>query len=206
MTEVEKATAVIAALDDRRRAHIQKQVELDEERKQIAFAAHSGNDGKARKRLDAINLEAASFASEMSSLEAALEEANSRLSAARRDEALQQNRAQAKELRTTLDRFHELGLIMDDCFTDLTSAALEMKIVLDKMHQLGASRPTSEQVRVLGALAVRTALLATPWSKEFDPIAPNQRRSFKSLVDGWRGQIDQNIAARLGEPSKTEAA
>ena len=121
----------------------------------------------------------------MNSLTEAITKAQVRLVAAQHTEALVQDREQASELRVALDRFHELGVICDDCFDDLTSAALEMKIVLDKMHKLGAPNPSSEQVRVLGSLAVKTALLQTPWSKDFDPIAPNQRRTFKSLVDGW---------------------
>jgi hypothetical protein len=118
----------------------------------------------------------------------------------------QADRAAAEQLRTKLSRFVELGLIIDDCFADLTSASVEMKAVLGEMHNLGARSPSHDQLRVLGTLALRTALLATPWAKEFEMIAPNQRRSFKALVNGWNEMLTGNIAARLGDAKQEERA
>ena len=206
MTETEQAAATLAKLEDKRKQLIEQNIELADERQRISFDAHAGNDQKARARLDKINAAFIAHTSEMASLESAIVEAQARLDASKSTEALQQDREQAKELRLALNRFHELGLIVDDCFADLTSATLEMKIVLDKMHQLGAPNPSSEQVRVLGAQAVKTALMQTPWAKEFDPIAPNQRRSFKSLVDGWRDMLMPSITRRTGEEKQEQAA
>ena len=42
MTEIEKATAVIAALEDKRKELVQKTIELADERNKIAFGAHVG--------------------------------------------------------------------------------------------------------------------------------------------------------------------
>lgn len=52
MTDVIIALQTLASLEDKRKALVAKATELDAERKQIAFAAHSSNDSKARARLD----------------------------------------------------------------------------------------------------------------------------------------------------------
>jgi hypothetical protein len=48
-------------------------------------------------------------------------------------------------LRDKLAKFVELGLVLDDCFTDFKAAAIEMKQVLDDIHALGQTAPTSQQ-------------------------------------------------------------
>ena len=206
MTKVAEAEASIKSLEDKRQHLIQQAVELASERDRVAFDAHSGNDPKARKRLDAINIATATHTSEMSSIESAINVANARLVAARADESRAADRAQALQLREKLKRFSELGSIIDDCFADMNSAAAEMKDTLVQMHQLGATAPSHDQMRVLGALALKTALMGTPWSKEgFEYLAPNQRRSFRDLVSGWERMLTPHIDARIGD-SKREAA
>jgi len=86
-TEVDKAETTIATLEDKRKHLNQRAIELADERNKIAFGAHVENDAKARKRLDAINLELATMASEQSSVDAALVEAQSRLAIAKQAEA-----------------------------------------------------------------------------------------------------------------------
>jgi hypothetical protein len=46
------------------------------------------------------------------------------------------------------------------------------------------------------------------WVRDFDfqLLAPNQKNSFKSLVDGWAAMILNNVSARLGETNTTKAA
>jgi hypothetical protein len=67
------------------------------------------------------------------------------------------------------------------------------------MHDLGAPSPSHEQLSVLGVQALFTALEQTDWSKQFRSLAPNQRRSFKSLARSWHDQIMPSIVRRLGE-------
>jgi hypothetical protein len=83
---VAQAEKTVASLEDKRRALIQKATELAEERQRVSFAAHTG-DAKARQRLNAINTETSMQASEMASIEAAIVEAQSRVTAAKNAEA-----------------------------------------------------------------------------------------------------------------------
>jgi chromosome segregation ATPase len=72
------AREILASLVNKRSDHERKLAELGRERSAIAFAAHQG-DAKARKRLDALHLEAAKADSEFLSLDAAVPEAQSRV-------------------------------------------------------------------------------------------------------------------------------
>ena len=61
-------------------------------------------------------------------------------------------------------------------------------------------------MRVLGTLAVKSFVMQIPWTaKEWEHLPPGQRKTFKSLVEGWRDMIENNIAARLGETEEVAA-
>ncbi len=210
MTEVETAEQTVAGLEDKRRALITQQLEIDAERKQIAFAAHSGSDPKARARLDKINAQHASFASEMDSLTEAITEANNRLATAQRDAALAADRANAEALRVKLSRFEEIGNQLDDALWDIATSVNEMVALLNEMHALGQVSPTSEQFRVNGTACIKAMLQELPqlWVRdfEFSRLAPSQKKTFKAVVASWSGMIENNIAGRLGETKEEKAA
>jgi hypothetical protein len=77
------------------------------------------------------------------------------------------------------------------------------------IHALGVPSPTSEQWRVNGGICLRTMLQTLPplWARdfEFQMLAPNQKRNFKPLVDGWAAMIERDISARLGEKKERAA-
>jgi hypothetical protein len=206
----EAAPKIIATLEDKRKHLNQRAVELADERNKIAFGAHVEGDAKSRKRLDQINVEITTLSSEAASIDAALTEANTRLATAKRDEALAANRANAVQLREKLARFVELGMQLDDAVWDIGSSVTEMVALVNAMHALGQAAPTSEQFRVNGTMALKTMLQELPqlWINDFGfaRLAPNQKKNFKALVEGWSQMIEQNIASRIGETKQTEAA
>jgi hypothetical protein len=207
---VTDAEAIVTRLNDKQRALNQRAVELADERGRIAFSVHGDNDPKARARLDKINAETSVLASEQASIEAALVEANARLDTARRSAALEADRQNALLLKEKLQRFYELGIDVDEAFEDALKSVNEMMAVLQEMHELGQTSPTSDQFRVNGTLCLKSLIqtLPTPWVRdfEFQRLAPNQKKTFKSVVEGWTQMIASNIAARLGEDNKEKAA
>jgi hypothetical protein len=58
---VEKAEAVVASLEAKREECVRHGVELQDDRANVALAAHTG-DARARKRLDEINAAVAAHA------------------------------------------------------------------------------------------------------------------------------------------------
>jgi hypothetical protein len=209
-TEVEKIEQVLASLEDKRKNTNLRAVELADERSKIAFSVHGDGDPKARARLDKINAEITTLASEAASVEAALVEADNRLVAARQAEALAADREQALQLKAKLAEFVELGMNADAAFDDAFGSITDMIKLLHEMHALGAASPTSEQFRVNGTNALKTAIQALPqnWISdfEFQRLAPNQKKTFKVIVSGWANMITNGISARLGEKQKEKAA
>jgi hypothetical protein len=200
---VERAEQTLASLEDKRKALVIKATELDAERKQIAFAAHSGSEPKARARLDKINLEHATFASEMNSLTEAIAEANTRLNAAQAVEALAADRAKAQQIAGLKTAFVENGINAGDALSDFIGSILEMKQQRDDMEALGIKAPTSRQFQVNAIIAIKTILqtLPSPWVNELQDwrlLLHPQRQSFKDITADWDAMITGQIAARFG--------
>ena len=205
--EIEKAERDLASLEEQRESLFSRAKLLSKERDQIAFAALTSNDRKAKDRLREINLEDTSLGANLASVEAALTVARQHLSDAKAAEAQAADRANALALRERLKKFVELGLILDDCFADFVSASKEMKTTLDDIHALGQVAPTAMQFKVNADLAFKTAIQSTPfWSQDMPFLAPNQRKTFGDLVAAWSANIEANIAQRLGEDKKKDAA
>ena len=61
-----------------------------------------------------------------------------------------------------------------------------------------------EQIKVLGGLALATALMGLPLKAERDHLAPRERCSFSELCTGWAQGVTNWAAPFLGE--KAEAA
>jgi len=205
MTDVKTAERTLADLQTKRGVLVAHGVELEELRRPIAYSAHTG-DGKARKKLDELNAEAVRFDSELKSLDVAIAEANTRLQAARREADIAADQQQARDLRNALGTFIEHGRALDAAMTALVAECSRLKDTLTKLQRLGAGVPTHDQVDALGHLALLTALGQTLWRRRFEPLAPNQRRTFSLLFDGWAVTVERDIAARLGEAEVEEAA
>lgn len=203
-TQVEAAQSIVDRLEAARLQLIERGKELAEERRKISFLAHTG-DAKARARLDRIIADLGAHGNELASVEDAIIEAGARLNVARVHASLSADREQALDLRDALFDFCDAGEKMDAAFVAIREASEAMRDAHSKMYALGARTPSHEQVRVFGLLALQTALMQSPWAKEFPHLAPHERRDFKSLVDGWHDQLTPGIAARIGD-EKEEAA
>jgi hypothetical protein len=203
-TEIEKAEATLAKLEDHRRHLIQKATELDAERQKIAFSAHTG-DQKARQRLDRINAETASHQSELLSIDAAITEAQSRVEAAHRQAAIEADREQARKLVQELEAFEACGDKLDELIGDFVKYSFALERTVSEINALGCPSPSHAQLDALGARALLTALNKTPWAREFSPLPPNERRTFASLIEAWSPQIRSNIDGRLGRNNKEAA-
>jgi hypothetical protein len=99
-----------------------------------------------------------------------------------------------------------LGVQLDDAVWDIGTSVTEMVGLLNDMHALGQASPTSEQFRVNGTMALKSMLQELPqlWVNDFDfqRLAPNQKKQFKTLVAGWSQMIENNINSRLGTEQK----
>lgn len=198
-SEVDKAQDTLADLNAKREALVTRGHELEERRQEIAFAAHTGNKAE-RAKLDEINSEAISHDYELSSLDSAIAEATKRLAAADQAEAQAAERENAKALRAAVDEFTKHALAIDAAFAAMIKHATALEETLKDIHALGCGFPSRAQLDSLGARALGTAIMGTPWRKEFQHLAPSERHHFPDLVRTWCDRIESNfITPRLGE-------
>jgi hypothetical protein len=198
--------ATLHGFERQRDALLDKQTKLADKRREVAFDAHNG-DAASGKLLDGLHREAVELQSRLDSLADAIREAERRLHQTRQHAARTAERAKAKQLRETLDRFKQAGLVLDKALEAMVWAGNEMRAAITEMNQLGCSHPSHAQLESLGALALRTALTQTPWVKYFERISPVERKSFAGLVASWSQPVERAIAARLGDKeTETEAA
>jgi hypothetical protein len=177
-TDVEKAEHTLAALQSKREDWIKRGTELADERSSVAFNAHACGDQKSRAKLDKLNTEIATHASELASLDSAIAEANIRLATAKADAALAEDRAKAEQLADTLSEFMQHAADIDMALATAVESSIKLEQALIKMNALGASSPNRNQLETIGELALHTALMRTPWARAFRHLPPNQRRTF----------------------------
>ncbi len=220
-TAIETAERVLAELVAKRDTLAGRMAELSAERQRIAFVALAGGDAKARKHLDQLNTEGATLAGEAESIEAAIAEAIARVAAAQNAEALAADREQAAALRAALGDVADCARKIDGAFETIVAESQRYDDLVGLIvHKLGGSRVLGGNApnvaRIFALRALETMLGKTPWRREFRPVPPLERRSFSDLIcgrdhagsrtPGWAERIEADVAARLGETGKAEAA
>lgn len=206
---VEQAEHIVAELERKHLAHVQKGTELAAERAAIAFKVHGGDgDPRSRKRLDEINHQLAVHASEAESICAAQKTAAENLVAAQRAAAVEDDKAAAREAVKVLDELCEHGTVLDDALADAVTAGANLRDCLNRLHNLGISHPSHEMLHTIGNLAFRTAMTKSIWSRYHEAVAPKDRVSFAAVVASWREHLMADVKRRLGaaESAKEEAA
>ena len=97
-----------------------------------------------------------------------------------------------------LGAFKEAGRELDDALRAIGEMGRVLGSLLQQLHGAGVRFPSYEQLDVFGDQALRTAIAGSPWGKRHPHLAPNERRSFRTLVDGWSDMIEQRIKSQLG--------
>jgi hypothetical protein len=197
---VGKAEAVVAALTAKREALVATVASHDETRAKVAFAAHTADDKKARRQLDEVNVQAATYQSELRSLDAAITTAQGHLAVAQAIEADQQDHEDALALREAIAEFVDHGQALDRAVKAMIVESQALATALNKMHAAGATTPNHRQFLALGGRAICTLLIQLPWGRDLiRPLPPGQRHSFAQLVEEWARPSRASVSRRLSE-------
>jgi hypothetical protein len=192
MPDIEHASALVDQLQDKRAALLSQIEETAILRQAIAFDAHTG-DENARQKLDAINKDSVTHGLELESIDAAIKEAQSRLASAQHVEEIATARANAEALHQLVEAFVTHGSELDAALASMVRESRALRETLSKMHSLGCAFPSHDQLDALGNLALATSLMATPFKRYYEHVAPGERRSFTDLVNGWGQRIEENM-------------
>jgi hypothetical protein len=199
MTTVKEAEATLTELNAKRESLVAHVHELEHKRQAISFRAHTGSKTE-RSKLDHINKEAVTQSYELSSLDAAIAEATTRLADARLHEAQVADRAQAQQLRDAVETFVVHGRALDAALQEMARRGQALRETLNEIHTLGCPFPSHSQLDALGALALKHSLMASTWKFAFETIPPKDRHNFSGLVEGWARRIEESsITPRLKE-------
>jgi hypothetical protein len=205
-TPLEAAEQMLAGLDAALLRLKARGVELEDERTNIALAAHAGKDAKARKRLDELNLLIGTHGSEVTSLMIAVAAQEKVVQQAKAEEQRAEDRDSALKLRDQYKRFVKLADVADEHLRSFVAAAGEIKKTVDAIHAINpGSAPTAQQLLVFGEMAVRAAVMQTMWTHSVEFLAPNQRHTFPRLARGWAEPAIRAIDQALGDEKKEVA-
>lgn len=206
---VGKAQEVVADLEKKRAAAVQRGTDLADERSGIAFQAHTTSDEKATKRLREIHEAIAMHGSELASLDAALRAAATKVEAARAALARATERVRILDLMKNNDEVRKLGPWLDKAVADYVGGLRGLL----KVTGLGLPHPSNGQQVLMLYRCLLVALRGTPWEREFGVANSNDKRAFGShaaILNGWcdanMRDFEYRLAALDGEPTKDEEA
>jgi hypothetical protein len=158
-----------------------------------------------RAQLDKLNLEDATLAGELQSLDGALVEAGRRLQLAQQSAARAEHRAEIKDRRERSKQFRELGPFLDKATTNLQRGLLALG------ENASAVGKDFRHVQMLHRV-LQVALFDTPFRDAFGvPDHPTRRSfaSFSGVINQWCDAYDANLArqsAALDGNQTNEAA
>jgi hypothetical protein len=202
MNDIEKCKTIIAELERKRVACVQRGADLSDERATVALAAHTG-DAKAAKRLADIHNALALHGSELASLDVAVKAAGEKLAAAKADQARAANQQRAEELRKHVDELSQIPAYIEKHLTAALKGLIAFERGVAELHQLGVAFPTDIQLRLGMTSVLGTWLQQLPklWWNEIAAglrfRAPAER---KTAISYW-AQLEPSLrnATRAGQ-------
>jgi hypothetical protein len=196
---VAECEAMLAEFEKQRVTLIEQHEQHATKRREISFAAHSG-DAQASRLLDGLHEESVRFESRLASITDAINEARRRLQQAHEHEAREADRAKAVELRAALKRFVEHGAGVDAALEVLVESCNGMERALVEMHRCGTAFPSDAQLQSLGGRVLLAGLSKTPFRRNFETLPPLERdRSMARITQQWSDTVERSIQQRLGD-------
>ena len=200
LTAVEKAAVVRAALRTKLDAARTTLAGLDDERKAIAFAAHTG-DAAAEKTLTALNKKRQAAADDVAMIEVAHHEAAKRLA------DIELEIANAEELAILLEQTTRATEIASGITgraaridTALASVVAEVSAWRDEiveLNGLGVTYPNASHLASYGTRALAAAIQFSILKDAVEFQAPHERRKFAEIADVHRMNILRWVDGRL---------
>jgi archaellum component FlaC len=200
LTTVTAAEETLSRLQTKRGTIVARVKAISEQRKQLGFSVHVGDDKQARKQLDELNREATTIDGELESLDAAIGEGQRRLEAAQRELARREDFENAKRIKKTFAHLVKLAQAADEHLTAFGEISSAIRRDVQELHSFGQAMPTDQQMQTFCALATSSVLMFLPWARQMEArhLAPSERRNFSRLFGDWYAAAMRNLEARVG--------
>jgi hypothetical protein len=212
MSDIEKYENMIADLERKREACVQRGTGLSDERASVALDAHIG-DSKAAKRLTEIHAALALHGSELASLDAAAKAAGEKLAAAQAVEARAVDQQRAAEAQKLVSELAEVFPYIDKHLAAALKGLIAIERGVTELHQKGVAFPTDIQLRlgIVAALGTWMQQLPRIWYSEIRDglryLSPAEKKTFSAYWSAISPSLQNTIRQRTGEAERnTEAA
>ncbi len=170
------------------------------QRRDLAFARESGDEA-ARKMTAVLAKEAAALADDISSLEAAVEEAERRVQRQLAIERDVTERDKAKQALALIEAFRKRGAALDEAFARALGEFEALERDRKSLDLLGYGPATASLIKVNMATAANAALQRVGLQQTFLP--PGRRHTFAEVISGWSESVARRAQSRLDAPEPT---
>lgn len=194
-TNIESAKAVLASLEAKLSDAKKRLGAAQAKAADVAFAAHSCDDAGARKELAKSEADAAKATVEIVSLDAAIVEARKRVDAAVAADVDSDEREKARHALALIDDFAKRGKSLQHAVDRVIGEYVQLTRDFRDLERLGFGPTTLPLVQINMKQALATALMSTDLSQAF--LAPNERRKFSDVIEGWARIARAKATARL---------
>jgi hypothetical protein len=181
------STEMIAELEEKLSQARARQMAIGGERKTISLAAHMGS-ANDRARLDQLNQEGAILSGEVEGLEAAINDAQTRIADAKADAAIEAELQKRQEIAQIAGELRGHAAKIDDLWRASIAEYLVLQRKLQDIAQSGVARPSRFQVQTACRRALISAFIGTPLQLEL--LAPGGRHTVANLVAVWAGNAE----------------
>lgn len=202
-SKIDDARKTLHDLEEKLAATRIAQAKHVEGAKDVAFAAHTGDD-LARKQLTKLESDAARLALEITGIDAAISEARRRVGAAIAADADEAEREKARHALALLDDFGRRGDALNGALEKFIREYEQLTSDFHQLDRLGYGPTTYPMIKHNMCAAVATKLQFTDLRQNF--LAPDERREFSSVIEGWARNIRAKASARLSRNAPSKAA
>jgi hypothetical protein len=181
--ELEAARETVGRLVEQRHTLEQEGPKREAELAEISYSALVEGNPVAKKRLAELHRLAATEASEIAAVDAAIAEGRRRLAAVEQRVRQADERHRVKEVLRHADRLSDHGARMDALASELAEVCALFQAEQRAIVRLGVEQPSAETLNIFLRRALLTATRGTALQTEF--LAGNQRITFAELGAAW---------------------
>jgi hypothetical protein len=201
-TAVDDAKAVLAGLETKLSAAKILAARTVDDAKAVSFPAHTG-EAAARKKLDELNKQGIAVGLEIQSLEVAVSIARGKLADARADADDGVARDHARRALALLDDFAKRGDELQQALDRFVAKYGDLTNDFKLLEAIGYPPTNYPLIRVNMRAAMLTALMVSDLKVEH--LAPNERRGFRDVIEGWANNVRGRASARLSKEAPKAA-
>jgi len=210
---IEAAERILAELQARYDRTVQARESDDRELGAVSYSALAAGDKDASEKLERVKEQALRRDLEIKAIRSAIAQAQNNLAEAKAAEAAAEQKRCAAEAQVIVDRIDSLFASADLHFRQAMDALEAAHARIEDVHGLGFAYPTAVQLRANIIYALETCMARLP-KYLWDELSrggvrwpsPAQRRTFSQFWAAMSASLSREIATRLGEKHKEDAA